>query len=795
MSCVQYSYVCTYVLRGKYAKRSSFHQVPCINCYSRTSSYLTCVAAIEEGGSVEVEIIKCVTLGPPEAGKSQLKKALSGEFETSSESTPVSTAAEVVMECFVQEELAWNKFDQKELQSSLLATVVRRRYDAHQSQFRTVQEQPAKKTPTSGGRSFLAHAFGKVKRKVAKAFSKQRSDRVLPDPMLVRRVQEDVHNQDDVRISETFSKLTDEVISRYSQATGDERLHHIRVIHMVDSGGQPSFFDFHPMVATSRSIYFLVYNSQEGLLARPKMTYRKPSTFRTKILPNPSQTNLDMIKRSFHTLHHCKEKFLRMEQELKNRLSDDNVTLGSDDVLPVIVVGSRKSQQIQDEKEASELLKSHCCQIQTWKHTQKQVVLVDSLDPSCSGVKKIRQAVSDAESKFKIRFPLLWFQCQLIFWSADDPALSVMPYYKLKQLCTQHQLVVSDDEFLAMLTTFHMLGIFSCPDIDHIAVNPGSAEGLHQSPVFTKPDVLYSQISSILEIPFRDLEAPGQRLAEIGSLEDLQRSGVLAAKSLELLGIQDTLGSFTGFHQFLLKCLVRWGLAAEVSQDPLQLFIPSILPPYPVAIVTPSESPIPSLALTITTEDTGDYYVPQGVFPHFVVSVMKRHSDGYGLDVGVGDATPRCRDVISFRKTPRKNTQFPYNIQVVDRIDHISVHITPARKGKDGTFQWSPLDCRVIIEDLKHSMEEAYSNLYQKSQLCSVIICCRCNLCPLSEKKDHLAHLNPEGLTVRCLSRECKEMCEENCDGVLEAILEGRKCTYVILVVLCDFNCFVYWVL
>ena len=753
-------------------KQHLFYQVPFINCYSRTSSYLACIAAIKEGGSVEVEIIKCVTLGPPEAGKSQLKKALSGDFEATSESTPVSTAAEVVMECFVEEELAWNKFDRKELQSSLQATVVRGRYVAHQSQFHTVQEQPTKETPTSGGRSFLgsvAHAFGEAKRKVAKAVSKRKSDRVLPDPTLVRRGQDDVHNHNDVRISETFSKLMDEVISRYSQAIGNERLHHIRVIHMVDSGGQPSFFDFHPMVATSRSIYFLVYNSQEGLLARPKMTYRKPSDFPTKILPNPSQTNLDMIKRSFHTLQHCKGKFLKMEQELKNRLSDDNVTLGSDDVLPVIVVGSRKGQKSQDEKEASELLKSHCCEIQTWKHTQKQVVLVDSLDPSCSGVKKIRQAVSDAESKFKIQFPLLWFQCQLIFWSADDPALSVMTYYKLKQLCTQHQLVVSDDEFLAMVTTFHMLGIFSCPDIDHIAVNPGSAEGLHQSPVFTKPGVLYAQISSILEIPFRDLEAPGQRLAEMGSLEDLQRSGVLAAKSLELLRIQDTLGSFTGFHQFLLKCLVRWGLAAEVSQDPLQLFIPSILPPYPDAIVTPSESPIPSLALTIAIEDPRYYYVPQGIFPHFVVSVMKRRSDGYDLDVGKGNATPRCRDVISFTKDVCTRTEFFYNIQAVDRIDHISVHITPAME----CGSWSPLDCHVIIEDLKHSMEEAYSNLYQKSQLCSVILCCRCTLCPLSKTKDHLAHLDPTRATVRCLTRECVGIHAKRCDAEMEAILKG----------------------
>ena len=38
-------------------------------------------------GSIEVEVLKCVTLGPTEAGKTQLKSALIGNFDRSSEST------------------------------------------------------------------------------------------------------------------------------------------------------------------------------------------------------------------------------------------------------------------------------------------------------------------------------------------------------------------------------------------------------------------------------------------------------------------------------------------------------------------------------------------------------------------------------------------------------------------------------------------------------------------------------------------------------------------------------------
>ena len=665
-------------------------------------------------------------------------------------------------------ELTWDKLDTEQLLSALHTTIEEEEYDPHPGQLDTSQKRTEETTLISKDESS----------------SDSTASLMLQDTQQIREPM--VHStppvplvpmQEYSHIRPAFSKVRRRVRQNLSRATGQKHLNNVRLIHVIDSGGQPAFFDLHPMLATSRSLYFLLFNSHEGLLAYPKMTYRKPSEFTTKSIPNTTQTNLDLIERSLHTLRHCKEKLLNMEEKLKNRLSD-GISFESNDVLPVIVVGSRKSQQSQDEKEASELLMSSCCHISTWQDTQPYITMVESLDPSCTGVKELRKAVSKAESNFKIRLPLLWLQCQLTFWSTDDPALSVITYQDLKILCTQDQLVSSDEEFLAMLSTFHMLGIFSCPTIDHITVDPDSGDSLHQSPVFTKPDVLYQQVSHILEIPFRAFNTPGQDLAiaERRNLEKLQRSGELTAESLSILGVPDKLGSYPRFRSFLLKSLVRWGLAAEVSQDPLQLFIPSILPPRKGHVPTTSQSPIPSLALAVATEDPRDYYVPQGIFPYFVVSVMKCHSDGYGLDVGVGDATPRCRDAITFRKKPQKHTQFPYNIPVVDCIDHISVHITPARKGKDGIYQWSPGDCHVIIEDLKHSMEEAYNRLYQKSQLCSVILCCPCTLCPLSEKKEHLAHLNPEDLTIHCLSRECEEMCEENCDGVLEAILEGPKC-------------------
>ena len=730
---------------------------------------------------MEVEIVKVVTLGPPEAGKTQLMKALTGQFENSTQSTPVSTKADVVMECFVEGEskFAWKQFDSSELQSSLCATVEKDMYDTSHSQFHTAQKDTSL-----------------MKEQVPLPVAREECLNTEPvlEPEQASVEGEVVHIKEDTTSPTTrhadlpteseFSTLTERVVRRYPREFGDNYLKKVKLIHMIDSGGQPAFLDFHPLVATSRALYLVVYNSQEGLLARPALTYRKPTEFPTKSLPNPSQTNLDMIKRSLYSLHHCKDKLLKMEGTMRDRLGK-YVTIDPSDVLPIIVVGSRKAQQCQEDP--SDLLKSHCCSIPIWDDTQPNVVLVDSLTPSCSGVEELHETISKTESKFKIRFPLLWFHCQLMFWSTDNPSLSVLTYHDLQMLCMKHKFVSSGEEFLALITTFHMLGLFVCSGIDSIREDSNDIDTLYNSPIFTKPDVLYQQISKILEIPFHDLESPKCNLtpAQRKSFKVIQREGIISTASLHLLGVPDTLGSFTGFHSYLLQSLVKWGLAAQVSQDlglaaqvsqdPLQLFIPSVLPTRADAHCALSESPIPQLALAILAEGSDAYYhLPQGLFPHFIVSLMNHHDGGYELRKSKGNAQARCRDVITLTKDNHQETEFPYTICAVDNIDHISVHIIPVLEDESSSL-WSSEDVAIIIEDMKQSMEEAYSRLYQRSTQPQVILCCPCSLCPLAQQKKHLARVDCERLILRCLSLECDREYGKKCSGTMEDFLKEMK--------------------
>ena len=716
---------------------------------------------------MEVEIVKVVTLGPPESGKTQLKRALAGNMEESTDSTPLSTGAEVSMERFFDGGVTWDKLGKAELQAALYNTIDSESYNREDPELDHTQSENRIRAPgdetTSGNIS-------------------TNSDREDSG-------QEESGNPD--LLYQEFSQLREKVLGNFSKSKGNRKLDKVRFIHFIDSGGQPAFFDLHPVVATSRAVYLIVYNSAEGLFACPRITYRKPSDFPTKELPNPNQSNLKLIKRSLITLHHCKQKFFQMGERLQMCLGVENI---SNKFLPVMFVGTKKGEWLQDK--SVPINKSITSCFSSYPSLRNNLCFgfhfVESLDPSCEGVKKLREAISDTAYKFKIPFPLKWFYCQLIFWSADNPAFSVLSYANLKELCMQESFVSDNEMFFALLTTFHMLGIFSCPDLDDVNA---SKEDLHCSPVFTNPDVLYEQVSTILAVPFRDLEAPNQELEgeEIFDFKILQKTGIITRKCLSLLRIPNTIGSFTNFHFYLLKYLVKWGLAAKMKIEGLNetdpneqhLFIPSILPPHEGQNFPLPDCPIPQFALTICDEKSKEYYVPQGLFSHFVVSVMNRSDEGYFVPEGVDEFSPRCCDVIAITKRKRKGTDYPYTVCVVDNIDHVAVHIKPDRIDEDD-LKWTENDCYKIIDNLKNSMEEAYSQLYQKEEHSSVILACECS-CALAKKEKeetketHLARLDfdePEDPVIYCLSRRQGD-CEMPCTGTLRDILciSGKKGT------------------
>ena len=724
---------------------------------------------------MEVEIVKIVTLGPPEAGKTQLKRALTGNMEESTESTPLSTGAEVIMERFFDggTNSKWEIFGKAELQAALYNVVEEGNYTTEPGTT-SLSGEPKKQT------------FSKQDDSTLFTFP---TDDELPLQADVGSFQHEKNSSPNLLVQD-FKKLQAKVQSNFSKSQGDRQLNGVRIIHFVDSGGQPAFFDLHPVVATSRAVYLIVYNSAEGLSARPEITYRKGRDLKGS-LPNPNQTNLHMIKRSLYTLHHCKEKFLEMEERQKKYLQGTKFTVASNNLLPIVIVGSRKKSPKPKNPDDIEVLERHCSHIPTWcDDAMKRVRFVESRDASDQGVKDLRKDLRKVQCHFKIQFPLKWFYCQLIFWSAEDPAYSVLAYCDLQDLCLQGGLVAQEEEFRALVTTFHMLGVFSCPDLEDVNM---SKDQLQCAPVFTDPNVLYKQVTTIFEVPFGILGDEEFKINQDRAA--LQESGLLTAESLTQLGIPDKIGSFQGFHHYLLKYLVKWGLAADMTDtDPgpelprsspglhetsAKFFLPSILPPCKEYefLQELKGSTIPSFALTIHDAKSKDYSIPQGLFPHFVVNIMTQKKKGYTIKTSKGRATPRCRDVLAITKEAQEGVNYPYTIYVIDNIDHVAVHIGPDRWSADSTPQWEPSECSVILSDLEDAMEKAYSRLYQKKdERMSTTLACECP-CPLVETKPHLAKVDcqQEPPMMFCLSPDKVANFQKECDSTMKAIVQPQS--------------------
>ena len=675
--------------------------VPNTECLFFTDFKKSLEAALAKG-SVEVEMVKCVTLGPSEAGKTQLKSALVGKFDHSSESTPMSTGAEVVVQRYVRGKSTWEPLTRERLLKSLNATV----------KMFTKSASPSPAEANSSTQENEAQAVGTGVHEDTTDTLGQTAD-----------------SKKALRSQFAAIRASVEVELKEADTAEAKSLDKVRIIHMVDSGGQPAFFDIHPVIATSRAVYILVYNMEEGLDHKPPITYLRKE-FPTKQLQNTKHSNLDMIKDSLFTLHDCKQKFAAFERELRHWFGDS--ISESVDELPVLVVGTRKREE--SIAHESEKLAKECSYLPLWSNvlhsadTGSKLFAVESTDPDCKGVQSVRQEVDQARCIFKLPLPISWLLCQLIFLSVDEN-LHVLTFSNLRDLCQQEGLISNPDEFLAMIRTFHFLGIFSFPYLDQ-ELTLCDHWRPDDKPVFTNPDVLYQEVTKILKMAYHDLaKTPMEPMAR-ESLTALQSSGRLDSDALSYLGIPDELGFYSGFHAYLLERLVQWGLAAKATTKISEgaavtgraaFFIPSVLPACDEEPVKCNESPL-SFTFCLSRPDNRKVnYVPRGIFPHLIVHIERQ---GYEIQENTYSQSCLYRDVATFgiEPSPSNKMQYAYNVMVVNKMDRVTIAIYPAQEDKLSTA-----DRRRIVIDFKQAMEFVYEGIYQVSLAVTEASECRCD--------------------------------------------------------------------
>ena len=675
-------------------------------------------------------------MGPPEAGKTQLKRALLGDFTIAEESTPACTKATPAVEIMLASESKWKHFVFEHLKTLSL-------------QEDSVNKSPRDATntaiiPSSDSVSIVAAVNDQPSTQNTSGNATSRSNSSESSLTIERQ-----------RSLESFQSLNEHVTKCLVESNCcDENLKSMKLIYMVDSGGQPSFLDFHPVTATFAASYLLVYNMEEGLDAKPKMTYRKSNNFPTKELPPSTKTNLEILHRSMLTVHHFQVRFDERHRKISELMKDKFCAAPS--APPLFIVGTRKvpSSTNSHRKKLKPLYQN----IPSLKRATT-CKFVDSISPNCEGAKELRDSVSNQDSLCSFRLPLSWLKLHLMSVVIEsDPEeesshkdLQVQTYSDLHEMCLNENIVRSEDEFKAMITVFHSLGVFSCPDLEFEETEDLIEDYL----IFVNPNLLYGFVSKLLEIPFIDLD----KLKNRPSLKDLQLAGELTVTAMEDLGIPDIIGTCGDIHSRLLSWLVRWGLAAPMDVGG-KLFIPSVLPlqpdlPSPFTRTRFDPFPLHFCFIYDSTKNCTFHYLPEGFFPHFVVTLMK---EGYTLHENDPEPedddkiVPRCRDAIFLIRQRQKfdGAKNTFNIQLVDEGTHISIHMSPAGPHTKSTR----IEAGHVLAELKRKIEDTNEKLYHRSHD-RIALCCNCTCGPEQGFTEcHLAQIdvgNDDHIQITCL--------------------------------------------
>ena len=581
-------------------------------------------------------------------------------------------------------------------------------------------------------------------------------------------------------LSPAYDHLRDEFVRlsglvRSLPFTGAEEGLSMHYIRMIDNGGQPAFCAVHPVVATSRAIYVLVYNMQEGLNAKPKFTYRKKGCSGV-VIENEHFTNLDLLMESLLTVVNLKEKFKGIEEKVVTHGRDSSQEFP---VIPhshLVVVGTRHEESCKEDLRAieeqnntlEEAFSAWKDDLLVYKDKNTHLFPVDSLNPDCPAVQAIRDKVSSKEFSLKLAIPISWFHCHLIFWSAredrinsgkETPSeLEVLPFSVLFKLCKDEGYISTEREMLAMIRAFHILGIFFFPALDQ------AWELKEDDPVvFTNPDLLLGELTKVFEVTFRNSDPSLQRLKKYGELTHGTMGDLKIPK--EMGPIQDF-----DFQDFLLKQLSDWGLAARIpSEDAMQqqYFVPCILEPYKESELNREpycEFESTKSVAASPTVCNSPCAIPNGSFDHLIVDLVGDQSDHKQMFKHRTNGK-MYNDLVRLEWVKDSEVTETYFVTLRRKKNYFTVYIW--RDNESETVD--PFHWQTIFMKVKDMFQKACEHIYGKTFFARAVTECPCGN---PKYNSHLAEFHHGKPRLSCLSTVSEVDISSEMESPLSRVLQ-----------------------
>ena len=392
------------------------------------------------------------------------------------------------------------------------------------------------------------------------------------------------------------------------------KLNDASFIHLLDTGGQPSFQDALPLLLDTPCTYIQVFNAALDLDQPVPITYR-PDDHTEEVLPPSAETGWEMMLRSFSSMqtmaHKCSKELASFQQE-GSQLPQ----------LRIFVVGTFKDQLVEEGrlKEATQDISKRLTTLECKPYYPCIVLnkgqpfyLINNTtvkEDKGACINSLRGKLSSKRSSLKMKVPLRWYTCK--------QCTQVIPqkffrFQDLKTFCLEHKFIYgnsADEQFRSLLKLFSLLGFYSFFDLKDV---PDEANY-----VCTDKGFFLKEVSKLLVVQFH-------AEPDCQAVKAFKQFGIISndAEIFEELRITEEVD-----RSWLLAALEHIGLAARYASAPdhSSYFMPVALPQGKTKL--PDCSTMAPLCVTFTFHSPDNPLVytdlPQGVFCRLAVELSRR---------------------------------------------------------------------------------------------------------------------------------------------------------------------------
>ena len=648
---------------------------------------------LKTSASVTLKITKCTTIGPPEVGKTHLKCLLLGqEWDPNTGRTDVIRAPEWV-EHYIEDSSTWKLFTCDERMQAICRNIVNKKYqnekeeEKEDNQVKNNHQEEEKDHPeeTSDNQEEESddqeeesddqeeesdHQEKNNQKLKEQSIQGQHIEPSLPG---LNKEENSSEQADENVIEDPSIHALDTSLGHImegNQLSDSELEGHILgekgLLYFVDTGGQEYYHDIHPILITSPSVYFVVFDLMKCMEEGDRAKF-----FRE-----------ELIQRPLRSIHAFGTKQVRQSKFLKIHPSDPKIFIIGTHLDQVREAGRGEeiesvSSDIQSElltKPYKKFLQPDPSDLAFWPidNTLAGNPLDEDSEDSeyiCDLKSEAVEGVYDAE----VTVPLSWLILEQTIKTV--PEADFFPYRQLFNLCSKRKLVHSEKEFQTMLYIFHILGLFFFPPILKDA--PLRDDEI----IYTNPDLLYRMTSKLLkECLFRECSIAKETCPQQGVIQDYR-------KLLSEIGVKES------SRESFLNMLQDLKIIVKIKSEDLILFPAALPSSNQVSSSEASSSPGPLLLSFTSSRLLKVCYIPTGFFRLLIADLAANTTWTLDLD-----------------KLSRNFVTFDVGTGVLgllERVSFIEVTFTPSDDSLPSSSSYN-----AMYQQLKERVLSLWSNVY-----------------------------------------------------------------------------------